>query len=85
MKYFNDFKLSPLFTKLVILLLTFFLNGFSTEWLASHDIQAAIQAGVKLLPQGLWTAVGIDQLTFNLFKQPEVKAMVAAMQVKKEN
>lgn len=85
MKYFKDFKLSPLIAKMAILMLTMFLNGFSAEWLASHDLHTAVEAGVKLLPQGFWAALGLDQLTFNFFKQPEVKAMVAALQVKKED
>ena len=88
MKYFENFKLSPLIVKAAILMSVAFLNGFSSEWLASHDIQSAIQAGIKLLPSAFWASVGLDQLSFSFFKQPEVKALVfqaQQMQIKAQS
>jgi hypothetical protein len=85
MKYFQNFKLSPLIAKAVILMGVAFLNGFSAEWLKTHEIQTAVQAGLQVLPAAFWAAIGLDQLTFNFFKQPEVKALVfqaQAMQAK---
>ena len=85
MKYFQDYKLSPLLTKALIIMGGTFLAGFSNELVASQDFHNALQSGIKLLIPAFWGAFGFDQLTFNFLKQPEVKAMVVAMQVKKEN
>ena len=85
MSYFKDFKFNLLFQKVVIFVLTAFLTGFSKEWLVAQDFLIAVEAGLAVLPQAIVMALGFDQLTFNFFKQPEVKAMVHAMQAKKEN
>jgi hypothetical protein len=91
MSYFKDFKLNLLVQKVLIFVGTAFLTAFSKEWLPTHDLKVAIEAGLAVLPQAIVVALGFDQLTFNFFKQPEVKAMVSAMQtmqasqVKKED
>ncbi len=85
MSYFKDFKFNLLFQKVLIFVGTAFLTAFSKEWLNAHDLKVAVEAGLSVLPQAIVMALGFDQLTFNFFKQPEVKAMVYAMQTKKEN
>jgi hypothetical protein len=85
MSYFKDFKFNLLFQKVVIFVLTAFLTAFSKELNVTQDLKVAVEAGLSVLPQAIVMALGFDQLTFNFFKQPEVKAMVHAMQTKKEN
>jgi hypothetical protein len=85
MSYFKDFKLNLMVQKILIFVGTAFLTAFSNQWLSAHDLKAAVDAGLAVLPQAVLYALGFDQLTFNFFKQPEVKAMVSAMQTKKEN
>jgi hypothetical protein len=85
MSYFKDFKFNLLFQKVVIFVLTAFLTAFSKELNVTQDLKVALEAGLSVLPQAIVMALGFDQLTFNFFKQPEVKAMVYAMQTKKEN
>jgi hypothetical protein len=85
MSYFKDFKFNLLVQKVVIFVLTAFLTAFSKELNVTQDLKVAVEAGLSVLPQAIVMALGFDQLTFNFFKQPEVKAMVHAMQTKKEN
>lgn len=76
MAYFKNFSIKIMAQRVFTIVLCAFLSSFSQEWLKSHDATLALNAGLSVLVQSVFAGLGLDQLVYNFFKQPQVEAAV---------
>ena len=86
MGYFQNFNWKIMAQRVVLVVLTAFCAAFSKQYnLPDHNFQLALQAGLATLPVSIPAGLGLDQLVYHFFSQPEVAATVAALQNKNTN
>ena len=64
MAYFKNFSLKIMAQRVFTIVLFAFLNSFSQEWLKSHDVMTALNAGLGVMVQSIFYGLGFDQHQF---------------------